>query len=1123
MADRLARVLARRAATQAAELAATTRETGSREPAKSAVGNERTAEVARRLALAEARADDSSESSGEERARFAFELAQLKIESGQEFSHASTLLEQVLVFRPGHIPALRGLEGIARRTQAWLPLSRVLARQGEQLSDPRARLGALWNLAALEEWRLPAQTPATDPPVYWRILEVDATDYAALDAVQRREIPSVRRGEARSRHALASALHGLVPRTNDDIARASLLMRLAMLLETALAESGEAHVQTLTRQALDRYRSALTIDPLSVTAATGVGRLATRLNDASCAFAAASSLANLSNAPRARARHLLEAAEILLGDSIDERLGTVSERRTRAGFLLDEALQSDPDSVPVAARLATLRLEDGDPQPLVDAFKAALAKARKVDSIVMLASEVARVARDDLGDLVTAIDAMRKVRSIAPDSVPSLLTLAELLIAQRSWTDAVDALEAVVTCVDAETPPRLTALFALASVYGKVLDQPDDAERALRKALELDPESARGMRALIHRLVQRQAAAETEGRADEARAQRQEVGDLLDRLAQVERNPEAGSKVLVELAEVRLRLGQTGEAERALVEAVAQYPENARAVSRLRALYKGRGAGGAFDAVSHARALHAVIALGQKLGRVDPHWLATLGQLEIDSLGRVREGVTHLQRAVQMDSSLYETRYELAAAYAKLNAFEEASRALQAMIIPSPRPLLQLADPAPALELFERALSAERRSDEAVVVSELRATTSTLDSGRLEWLRGRRLPAWEAHHTTLDRDALMQHVVPAEGRHVYASVAAALSGIEAKFLRNDLTDLGLSPRDRIGSRSGHPTRQLLDRLARAVGVTEVELIITPSVARTRVLVQDEPWIAVPRALADLPEPTQAASLARALARIALNVPWLEELPALHVEALLVAGARQVIPSYGTGEIDVLQQKVVAQYEPSVSQAHRPPPEALPRRSRPRSSPLRDGARRRPSTPSSTPSPAPRSASPTCSPATCWRWWTSCASSTRSWPTAATSPAAPSRPSSSTSTPATWRGLRCRARRRRCGDGWDRRGRDRALDEDGASIAVATRAGATARIEPGAGEIGEEAPREQTEHEDHGRRPRSSAPRPPRNPPIHDPEATLSSGHGISRRNPARWSARRSTGSWQGAQ
>jgi tetratricopeptide (TPR) repeat protein len=920
VADRLGRVLARRAATSAAELAASQigiRESGS-PPGKSAVGNERTAEVARRLALAEARADDSSESSNTERARFCFELAQLKIESGHELSHATTLLEQVLVFNPAHLPALRGLEGIARRTQAWLPLSRVLSRQGEQFGDARARLGALWNLAALEEWRLPAQTPPTEPPVYWRILEVDATDSAALDAVQRREIPAVRRGEARARHALATALHGLVPRTNDDISRASLLMRLAMLLETALSDSGEAHVQTLTRQALDRYRSALTIDPLSVTAATGVGRLATRLNDASCAFAAASSLANLSNAPRARARHLLEAAEILLGDSIDERLGTVTDRRTRAGFLLDEALESDPDSIPVAARLATLRLEDGDPQPLVDAFKAALSKARKVDSIVMLASEVARVARDDLGDLVTAIDAMRKVRSIAPDSVPSLLTLAELLIAQRSWTDAVDALEAVVAVADADTPPRLTALFALASVYAKVLDQPADAERALRKALELDPESARGMRALIHRLVQRQAAAENEGRADDARAQRQEVADLLDRLAQVERNPEAKSKVLVELAEVRLRLGQTGEAERALVEAVAQCPENARAISRLRALYKGRGAGGAFDAVSHARALHAVIARGQQLGRVDPHWLATLGQLEIEALGRVREGVTHLQRAVQMDSSLYETRYELAAAYAKLNAFEEASRALMAMVIPSPRPLLELADPAPALELFERALSAERRSDEAIVVSELRATTSTLDTGRLEWLRGRRLPAWDAHHTTLDREQLMAHVVPPEGRHVYSAVAAALSGIEAKFLRNDLTDLGLSPRDRIGSRSGHPTRQLLDRLARALGVTEVELIITPAVTRTRVLVQDEPWIAVPRALADLPEPTQAASLARALARIALSVPWLEELPALHVEALLVAGARQVVPSYGAGEIDVLQQKVVAQYEPSVS-------------------------------------------------------------------------------------------------------------------------------------------------------------------------------------------------------------
>ena len=231
-----------------------------------------------------------------------------------------------------------------------------------------------------------------------------------------------------------------------------------------------------------------------------------------------------------------------------------------------------------------------------------------------------------------------------------------------------------------------------------------------------------------------------------------------------------------------------------------------------------------------------------------------------------------------------------------------------------------MSDPATALELLETTHGAERKAEDALIISELRAICGDLDDGRHKWLRGRRLPPLEAHHTGLDRAALVTHVLPNEGRHVMLEVAAAIAGIESKILRADLTELGISSRDRISSRSGHPTRALLDRLARAVGVNEVDLVVTSAVTRTRVLAQDSLWVVVPRALTELPEPTQLASLARALARIALGVPWLEELPPPHIEALLIASARQVVPTYGADQVDVISQKLVAQYEPGVAKA-----------------------------------------------------------------------------------------------------------------------------------------------------------------------------------------------------------
>jgi tetratricopeptide (TPR) repeat protein len=463
-----------------------------------------------------------------------------------------------------------------------------------------------------------------------------------------------------------------------------------------------------------------------------------------------------------------------------------------------------------------------------------------------------------------------------------------------------------------EAPPKLTALFALASVYEKVLARPDDAERALRLALSIEPSNARALRALLHRL----ASARKPG-APPAPGVREEMAELLERLSLAERDPSSNCDIMLELAELRLHLGDPHSAERALVDAVAHAPQNARAFARLGALYRTPGGR---DAVGYGRGLSAVIARGTQLGHVDARWLATLGQLEVESLGRVRDGITHLQRATQMDPTLYETRFELAASYARVGANEDTARTVLAMINPTARPLAGLADLGSGLELLERALGAERRTEEALVVSELRALAGDLDDGRHAWLRARRLPPLEGHHGQLDRPTLVTQVLPPEGRHVLLEVAAAIAGIESKMLRADVSELGISSRDRIHSRSGHPTRHALDRMTKALGLSDLELVVTASVSRTRVLAQDTLWVVVPKPVSELPEPAQLASIGRALARVALGVPWLEELPPPHIEALLLAAARQVVPTFGDDFIDVIAKKLVTTYEPSVARA-----------------------------------------------------------------------------------------------------------------------------------------------------------------------------------------------------------
>jgi tetratricopeptide (TPR) repeat protein len=574
--------------------------------------------------------------------------------------------------------------------------------------------------------------------------------------------------------------------------------------------------------------------------------------------------------------------------------------------LLQRAVEADPDSMIAASRLSTVWSEDGHAERLVDVFRTAIKSAIQPEAVIMLGSEIARVARDELKDLPTAIEAMQRVRAAAPDHIPSLLTLSELCIAQRAWPEAVDALETVVS-TSHESAPRLTALFALASVYERVLDRKADAERALRTALSIEPSNPRALRALLRHLAQMAPAAGKDTRSEQAQ--------LLEQLADVEPDFDQKAELLGELASMRARMGDMSGSERALIAAVAHAPSNAALFARLAAGFKTPQ--GTYDDASYARALEQLVAVGQRLGHVDARWLAVLGQLEVEKLARVREGVTHLQQAVTLDPALTETRYELAVAYSKAQSHPDTIRTLTGMLSPDPRPLLSLADPAAALGLLERSLNAERRSEEALAISELRAVAGDLDDGRYSWLRGRRPRPLEANQAVLDRATLVTHVLPAEGRHVLLEVAAAVYGIEAKMLRSDIAEIGISSRDRISSRVAHPTRIMLERAMRILGLSDVELVITPNVPRTRVLTQDVPWVVVPASLVELPEMAQLAAIGRALARIAFGVPWLEELPGPHIEALLVAAARHAVPSYAR-DMDLSTEPLITQYEGPVA-------------------------------------------------------------------------------------------------------------------------------------------------------------------------------------------------------------
>jgi tetratricopeptide (TPR) repeat protein len=826
--------------------------------------------------------DASSGGAPEDRVAREFELATALLDAADEraggrpvgsdeVTRATSLVEGVLVADRGAVHALRTLERIARLTGSPARMANTLSQEADVLTDGAARLGAWWGEVAVVTAKLPDGDPTS---TLERILERDPADRAALAELVRLAIPRARAGDGSAHARLVAALRAQLAHADAPADRFAAHLALALLLEPDAGFHGGEDGRA--RAALLHYRKALEIDGRSVLAADGTSRLAAELGDAEAAIAAAAAQAELAGDVRRRAALLVQAASQTLSAS-DVPLGTRSERRARAAEMAERALAADPEAITAATLLVGVRGEEGlageARDRLLGTLRGAFDRARGTQAVVGLGSEVARLASLDPPDRLLAVEALRRVIAASPGHGPSLRALADHFAAMGAWGDAVAALEQLAESArDPKT--RLGAHFDLADIFGPRLARPVDVERVLRAALDVDPTSVEALRRLLaHRRSQGAAASEVAG--------------WLGRLGEAEPIPEAKATVLTELAELLRTTGDVSGAEKALVEAIAQAPTPAR-LARLAALYLGAPA-------EEARALNAVVSRARSMERPDAAAFAALGRLEVDQLGRHGEGVGHLRVAVSLAPRMHEARAALARGLVRARGGAEAIGALMPMLTPDASPLLALADPAGALATLETALAGEGRHDDALVVRELRAIAGGLDDGAHAELRARRHAADPATPVSvlLDGPALRAGVLPEDAPALLLDVAAAIAGVAGKFARVEMEDLGISPRERL---TGHP--RLVYRLARTFALEAPDAVVSASATRLRVVAQDPPWLLVPESITALPEPVQTARLVAPLLRLALGVPWLEDLRGPLAQALFFGAARQVLPEYG---------------------------------------------------------------------------------------------------------------------------------------------------------------------------------------------------------------------------------
>ncbi len=786
-------------------------------------------------------------------------LAALRtLETGRNVTRASA--ETLLAGAPTDFATLRLAERLARRTGSAPQLANALALAAEATTG-LAALRALSGLAAIVSWSL----PESDELAPWdRLIALGSRDAVVLDELVRRALPKVRAGDRAGLDLAVEALRCRLEGAADDTERSVLRSALGRLQRRAGAP----------RAAAENATASLTIDPASAGAALVLAAAAGEMGDHAGAIVAGTALAGLVRSSKARAALLRDAAD----------LSASSGDAAVAAQLLERALEADPEAVLIAARLAQIQAKQNAWGDLARVLRRGLKHAQSKEAVVPMAAELAEVAKNQLRDPQLAIEALERSRTVAPDHVPALFLLAELYIGQRTWEEALRALGDVVAR-STERSEKLVALVGRASILGRVLGRPADAERELRAALVVDAHDPRALRGLLGLAV---PLDETERAA------------LLSRLVIAETDPPARLAALLELARSRQQLGDHAGAEGALVEAAALSPDPTM-LARLR-----EAAGG--DAETAARVLGRALTRARE-GGVSPGapWLVSLGELEL-GLGRLDAAIEHFEEALELEPAREAVRVALARALSRKGSHEAAAATLTPLLEPGGG----LLDVSFTRQLDE-ALTGAGRAQQALVAKELRAIAGDLDAPGVAALAARR-PMHVTSGESLSGTVLRSFVMPgAIGKHAVWDVATIAATFSGKLARVGLAEQGASTKDRVKPKAVHPVRQLFDRLARTFGIEGLELAVNDNVTAPLVACEDVTWIVAPSGLADWPEPQAIAALARPFARIALGVPWFAAMPPEETLAVLVAVARQAAPSFEAAPKERVEP-LVADYE-----------------------------------------------------------------------------------------------------------------------------------------------------------------------------------------------------------------
>ncbi|HRI06204.1 MAG TPA: tetratricopeptide repeat protein [Nannocystaceae bacterium] len=355
---------------------------------------------------------------------------------------------------------------------------------------------------------------------------------------------------------LAATLERLVPLEQDPEIKAKVLLHLAEVLENGLRD---------TNAAISSYRRVLQVNSESIVALDALARLHESLGQAE------------------------ELVEVLRrrAELMDDPVRAIALRK-RIGQVQDTALQNP--SAAIATYRDILAMEASDRDALValerlylsgnqipeylEILEAQLDVSNDTNEQITIYEKMVRALVELANDPLRATEVLEKITLLDPDRDPTYRQLEELYTKLEKWSELVETYRRHVDAAP-DHRAKIELLQAMAQVYEKQIQDVDRAIETYAEILELDPnhyDAALKLSLLQERIEDWRSVIKT-----------------LERLVSLARDPAKQVEHLTRLGQVLMtKLGEPGQAEMRLTQALEVEPGHVPALVGLAELYKSR-------------------------------------------------------------------------------------------------------------------------------------------------------------------------------------------------------------------------------------------------------------------------------------------------------------------------------------------------------------------------------------------------------------------------------------------------------------------------------------------------------------------------------------------------------